>query len=899
MKLKSICLLLLIILTFSLTSCNIFGHDGPDTDGPVTDGPGTNPEGEDIVGSEKIINVYLIAGQSNAVGYGMDTGKVIANSDPRFTKGFENVLYYGSQERWNGSYPNQNFKPVTLGMGVAKDRSGAEIGIAAALADNGEMNAIIKCAQGATHIYPDSQYDVSINYGTWTSPSYIEKNNVDLSQNKLIGNMYRRFEETVKNGLELLIEDGYTPVIKGVWWMQGEAEMFTYEMASEYKELFEALIADTRNMLSEATGYDCSDVPFVCGLPKWNTKNSPAPAFQTYVRESMVSVAKSMDNVGYVDCMPLNQHDDWHFDAAGQKYLGESFIARLKDFENDEIFNGKISIDSEIKLLISERGLEFKAGLTNYDSKNDYEYGFIIVPTSELTENNIREQYIEKMDKLNIAYQKIPSSVTLEKVDEQYSDIYFSANISGITNENFSTSYSAIAYIENEYGNRLYSAVRSDSIVRLASEWFYTSDESREGIQAILNDSGAAALELICDDNVAISFSEALSTHQLVVTNSIGADLFVKYSSDNPAVVSVDQNGKLTAHQLGTATVLVECVGKSKSVSVTVEPASAGGVAFDGVISDGEYVGDVIKADNGKLFAEITGMTKDGNLYLAFKLTHGDWSQRNDDWWLNDNIELKLDNGASYTVIFYDGVATYSENITHGMSKTTEVDGKLITTVEICIENMLDAYQLKIGMNGANFGWLGAIWNDACNLAYITPQGIAFDKPVDFGNGIVLDGIFDEDVYTDSVKNSIISANANGADVKIIGTMTEGGVLFGITVNHVLDPDKSTGGSGDWYTFMNVEFHFADCDSQFISTAQNTSSLGHFFEYCHSIKTDSGYTSTFEIFIPYESIGVNQDVNSIEFTASGWFETGWCWMLNDSWNPSHTVTADGLAKITE
>lgn len=892
---KTICLLLMMLLMFSLASCFLFTPDGPGTDDPNKD-PGDEKE---ISGSENIINVYLIAGQSNAVGYGMDTGNVIANSDPRFTKGFENVLYYGSQERWNGSYPNRVFKPVTLGMGVAKDRSGAEIGIAAALADNGEMNAIIKCAQGATHIYPDSQYEVSINYGTWTSPSYIENNNIDLSQNELIGHMYRRFEETVKNGLKLLIEDGYTPVIKGVWWMQGEAEMFTYEMASEYKELYETLIADTRDMLSEATGYDCSSVPFVCGLPKWNTKNSPAPAFQPHVRNSMIAVADSTDNVGYVDCMPLNQHDDWHFDAAGQKYLGESFIACVKDFENNEIFNGKISIDSEIKLLASERGLEFKAGLTNYNSENNYKYGFIILPTAELTENNIREQYIEKLDQLNIEYQNITSSVTLEKIDEQYSDIYFSANISGISNEDLNTSYSAIAYIENEYGDRLYSAVRSDTVVRLASELFYTSDEGREGIQAILNDGGAADLELVCDDRVVISFSEALSTHQLTVTNSIDADFFVKYSSDNLAVVSVDQNGKLTAHQLGTATILVECAGKSKSVSVSVESVSSGGVSLDGVISDGEYVGDVIKADNGNLFAELIGMIKDGNLYLAFELTHGEWSPRNDNWWLNDNIEFKLNNGASYTVIFYEGVATYSENITHGMSKTVEVDGKLVTTVELCIENADAVYQLKVGMNGTNFGWLGAIWNDYCNLAYISADGISLDKPVNLGDGLVLDGIFDEDVYTDSVKNNSIKAEANGADVEIIGTLVDNGVLLGVTVNHTLDPDKSTGGSGDWYTFMNIEFHFDGSDAQFISTVQNTSSLGQTFEYCGSVNTDSGYVSTFEIFVPYEAIGVSQGVASIGFTASGWFETGWCWMLNDSWAASHTVSADGLAKITE
>ena len=153
---------------------------------PDQDQPGSDTAD---AGNAKIINVYLIAGQSNAVGYGMDTGNKIASSDERFTEGFDNVLYYASLERWNGPKLDQEFQPVKLGMGVASDRSGAEIGIAASLADNGEMNAIIKCAQGATHLYPDTNYDVSRTYGTWTSPSYIAKHNVDLSENPMIGYM--------------------------------------------------------------------------------------------------------------------------------------------------------------------------------------------------------------------------------------------------------------------------------------------------------------------------------------------------------------------------------------------------------------------------------------------------------------------------------------------------------------------------------------------------------------------------------------------------------------------------------------------------------------------------------------------------------------------------------------
>ena len=87
-------------------------------------------------------------------------------------------------------------------------------------------------------------------------------------------------------------------------------------------------------------------------------------------------------------------------------------------------------------------------------------------------------------------------------------------------------------------------------------------------------------------------------------------------------------------------------------------------------------------------------------------------------------------------------------------------------------------------------------------------------------------------------------------------------------------------------------------DNQFMFFANNRQKVkGRAFFYSNTVQTDSGYTSTIEIFIPYESIGVNAGVESIVFTARGWFETGWCDLLNNSWNATHKVTADGLFKI--
>ncbi len=914
---KFLLLFLILSLTLSMISCSLFKKDEPDPVEPGTDGGGTTNPGENggdgVTAGENIINVYLIAGQSNAVGYGMDTNNKIANSDSRFKNGFENVLYYGDQERWSGGALNEEFQPVTLNMGVASNRSGAEIGIASAIADNGEMNAIIKCAQGATHLYPDTLYNVSLEYGTWTPPSYIAKHNVDMSANPLIGYMYTRFVDTVTSGLELLIADGYTPVIKGVWWMQGEAEMFTTEMSSAYKELYETLISDVRNMLSEVSGYDCSNTPFICGLPKWNTKNSPAPAYQTAVRNAMMTVAQQMENVGYVDCMPLTQHDDWHFDAAGQKYLGEQFVVRLRGFDisAESGFDAKVSIDKDVKLLVNERGLEFRANLTQYNDGVLNEYGFIIVPTYNLI--NIKSDYIAALNQASAEYRQIVCDVQVDEIDEDYSDIYFTCRLANVEYDDLTTDFTAIAYVKNPDGEYMYSSkYASASVAGLASRELYKTGANKAEIQKIVNaginysngmsEDDAEAdpdFDLITVDNINLALSETVVEYQLIVNKSVNVDYFIKYSSADSSIASVDENGVIKAHKLGSTKILVECAGKTHEVPVTVKAFSKDGVTLDGVISSGEYVGNVISASNSTLSAKFSGMIKNGNLYMSFELTHGAWSSLQGNWWDNDNIEFKLNNGLSYKVVFYEGVPEYSSNITYGVSKTVEKNGKLVTTVELCVEGVDPEYQLKVGFNGKKFGWLGALWPEIYNTTLINSNGIVnVGNPIDHGNGLVLDGVFNESVYTSTVKSNAISATANGASVSIMGTLIEDGVLFGVTVNHTKAPGVSTDGGSDWYKYMNIEFRFngnAANNGGFISTTRNETSLG-MLAYCKSVQTSSGYTSTFEIFIPFEAIGVSSNTTSLDFTASGWFESGWCWMLNNSWAASHTVSKNGIAK---
>ena len=291
----------------------------------------------------KTINVYLIGGQSNAVGYATDTPHD-AENDSRYYTGFENVLYFGRHEAFN--YNEDNFVYTSIGLGRSVDpsgnyqtRSGSELGIAKALADTGEMNAVIKFAYGGTYLYPHTSASIQDNAKTWTSPSYINAH-PDCDTGDNVGAHYTLFYDTVSEGIELLQKKGYTPVIRGMWWMQGENEGMTAEYATAYEELLTCLINDIRGDLTEICGEDYSTLPFIVG----NVMRKPDdptqyPALDT-VNAAQAAVAKKLENVSVVlksdySAQSFFGHiDGWHFNADTYTYLGERFVEEVLKIEN-------------------------------------------------------------------------------------------------------------------------------------------------------------------------------------------------------------------------------------------------------------------------------------------------------------------------------------------------------------------------------------------------------------------------------------------------------------------------------------------------------------------------------------------------------------------------------------
>ncbi len=269
------------------------------------------------------IDVYLIAGQSNAVGFGSDGLSAYIANDPRYTEGFDNVLYYGVAENNIVS----ELVPVTSGLGKNTDSVGAEVGIAAAVGDR--KSAVIKHAIGGTYLYPTTDGTPAQNYGTWTSPSYIEKYGVSTNGNKT-GDIYEEFVKTVTNGIALLKAEGYTPVVKGIWWMQGEAETPYETRANAYEELLTMLIADMRADVGTIVGADLSNLPFVMG----KIKRNPDPAYAQYefvdvVNAAQVAVTTKVDKTFIIDTGSLRQLDGWHYCADAQHWIGTQFISTV------------------------------------------------------------------------------------------------------------------------------------------------------------------------------------------------------------------------------------------------------------------------------------------------------------------------------------------------------------------------------------------------------------------------------------------------------------------------------------------------------------------------------------------------------------------------------------------
>ncbi len=293
------------------------------------------------------IEIYLIAGQSNAVGYtkvDSTEEQAVIDADSRYTNGLD-VMYYGYVEYVYGTtLPNNlTVSQVKLGKGSAsqgKTRDGdayatfgPELGMAKYFADNGKTGTkygIIKYAAGGTAIFDEVTSTLGSQYGNWMSPSLIAK--YGKASETLTGLCYNTFLQIVRQGLQAYKDAGYDPQIKGLAWMQGESESQNQTYSAKYAELLNTLISDLRTDLTTISGQDLSELKAVVAkIPqKYQTAYANAK-YVTNVREQMDSAAQNDADLLLIDndFVTLPGLDAHHYNVPDMLQVGHNFAEKL------------------------------------------------------------------------------------------------------------------------------------------------------------------------------------------------------------------------------------------------------------------------------------------------------------------------------------------------------------------------------------------------------------------------------------------------------------------------------------------------------------------------------------------------------------------------------------------
>lgn len=308
----------------------------------------------------KVMDIYFIAGQSNAIGHTKISDRAAAYAwAPELENGYTNVLTAGLS-RWDtadGNYTTRRYdwQKTTLDLGVsASGKIGPEAGMAKALSayynsESGRTAGLIKYGHGGTSLLTEVTDSTtgSNRFGTWVSPSYASRLGLNKYQYQggKTGALYREFLKVIREQLTALAAEGYTNVnIKGLYWMQGENDR---EKPDAYKTAFRLFASDIRRdiaeIVRELTGGDdrgAADMPIYVGTISQTqnlnhagaeAKNLAFIAMQKKLPEEVTN-CYVVDNSGFVisrydaerntvDATGLGS-DQWHWNQQDQLTIG-------------------------------------------------------------------------------------------------------------------------------------------------------------------------------------------------------------------------------------------------------------------------------------------------------------------------------------------------------------------------------------------------------------------------------------------------------------------------------------------------------------------------------------------------------------------------------------------------
>jgi arabinan endo-1,5-alpha-L-arabinosidase len=158
----------------------------------------------------KPVDVYLIAGQSNATGQGY-----LKNLPAGFAPDQRVLLFNSGRPHLNSGAPADTWIPLRQAS-ESPDRFGPELGFGNRIQELSPNHtiALIKHAHSGTNLYAQ--------WNPGASPA-------DTAGQ---GPQFRIFVQTVEQGLQGLRDQGYTPILRGMIWQQGENDAFSGNVAT-------------------------------------------------------------------------------------------------------------------------------------------------------------------------------------------------------------------------------------------------------------------------------------------------------------------------------------------------------------------------------------------------------------------------------------------------------------------------------------------------------------------------------------------------------------------------------------------------------------------------------------------------------------------------------------------
>lgn len=262
------------------------GETGPTGDtGPTG---GTGPTGET---GETVLQVYLLAGQSNMDGYGWIPGLPPAErvADPRVP------LY------WSGWGEFRDLQPASYGGAVYV---GPEVGFGRTLADAGRSVALVKHAVGGT--------DLAAYWYPGATPG-------DASA----GPGFSVLVDSVQAASQELDAAGRPWEWAGFVWMQGESDALDLTLARAYQANLEGLVSAVREVTATP------DLLVAVGL----ISRESIWTYADLVRAAQQAVADADPRVVVVetDDLPRNELDLPHYDSVSNRVLGRRFGRAVLD----------------------------------------------------------------------------------------------------------------------------------------------------------------------------------------------------------------------------------------------------------------------------------------------------------------------------------------------------------------------------------------------------------------------------------------------------------------------------------------------------------------------------------------------------------------------------------------